>query len=101
MTQKELIALIQTIFEPLQAAGFATDLERFAPVLGRLLEANRVQSYEALEELRDLLLVDFTELPPEAGIGRDEWRETKVDFCRAAELYLDGKWQQHAPGTLH
>jgi hypothetical protein len=59
-----------------------------------------MQAYDALGDLQHLL-ADILELPEASGISFEEWTERRADFCRAVELYLEGRWKKPPAKKAH
>lgn len=93
MLEEELIALVPTIVDELTLARLSDDIEQFNVILGGLLNDDKMEAYEALGELEDLL-ADISAVPKNSGLTAEEWDTRRSDFCRAAEFYLDGRWKQ-------
>jgi hypothetical protein len=100
MREDELIALLPTIAEELTAPQFRNDLEQLDFILADLLAENKMAAYEALGTLEDLL-AEISELPEHSTLSAEEWDARRSDFCRAAELYLDGRWKQQPTAKAH
>jgi hypothetical protein len=79
---------------------FRNDLEQLDFILVDLLGTDRTAAYEALGNLEDLL-ADISELPEHSSVTSEEWDARRTDFCRAAELYLNGRWQQPSAEKAH
>lgn len=89
-----------TITEELTAIQFRNDLEQLDFILADLLAEDKVAAYEALGTLEDLL-AEIAKLPEHSALSAEEWDARRSDFCRAAELYLDGRWKQQPAAKAH
>ena len=89
-----------TITEELTAIQFRNDLEQLDFILADLLAEDKVAAYEALGTLEDLL-AEIAELPEHSALSAEEWDARRSDFCRAAELYLDGRWKPQPAAKAH
>jgi hypothetical protein len=100
MTEEEIIALVPSITEPLTGEYFRNDREQIHFILVEVFGPDKVQAYDALADLQDLL-ADISELPEASSITLEEWTERRADFCRAAELYLQARWQKPSAEKAH
>lgn len=100
MTEKEVIALVPSVTEPLTGEYFRNDREQIDFILVEVFGPERRQAYDAVGDLQDLL-ADISELPEESGISFEEWGERLADFVRAAELYLEGRWKKPSAEKAH
>jgi len=100
MREDELIALVPTIVEELTSMQLRNDLEQLDFILCDLLAEDKGAAYGALGMLEDLL-ADITELPEHSTLSAEEWDARRTDFCRAAELYLDARWEQSSGDKSH
>jgi hypothetical protein len=100
MREEELIALLPTIAEELTAPQFRNDLEQLDFILADVLGEDKVAAYEALGTLEDLL-AEISELPEHSTLSGEEWDARRSDFCRAAELYLEGRWKPPPAANAH
>ena len=99
MTEEEVIALLPIITEQLTGPQFRNDLQQLNFIFIELLGSDKTSAYDALASLQDLL-AEISELPDSAAIGAKEWSERLADFSRAAELYLDARWQPPSPTKI-
>ena len=100
MTEEEVIALVPSITEPLTGEYFRNDREQIDFMLVEVFGPDKGQAYDALEDLQDLL-ADIFHLPGASGITFEEWTERRADFCRAVELYLEGRWKKPLAEKAH
>jgi hypothetical protein len=100
MTEEEVIALVPSITEPLTGEYFRNDREQLNFILVDVFGPEKERAYDALADLRDLL-ADIPELPEASAITFEEWTERRADFCRAVELYLEGRWKMPPTERAH
>ena len=100
MTEAEVIALVSSIAEPLTGPLHRNDLEQLNFILVEVFGSDKMGAFDALADLQDLL-ADIAEAPRAAGITAEEWQDRRADFCRAVELYLEGRWQKPQAQRAH